>query len=135
MQQLQKALEDLIKALKQIEITPYRYHPVTIINTYYISDITFNDAINTQISKDAKKVVLFAFSIEPDPNAEYQVTIGEMLRDITFQSSSIVTINLPLNEDGYDVLQPESIIRLRIRSLQSGLTTKTSYIISWVEAR
>jgi len=111
-----------------------RYHARLIMKTELNDKTDWVDLVNTTFG-DCIGVVMFKFGLDPDPNCEYKLTIGKLIEDQVFQSSSIVSIDYPFifYVRGYDVFQPNSPIKLSVRNLSSGITTKTSYIFAWIE--
>ena len=111
-----------------------RFTPKIILKTVSNTSTDWTELVNTTIG-DCIGVVKFSFSLDPDPNAEYFLTIGKLVENQIFQLSSLMTIDLPFiwYIKGYDGLPPRSPIILKVRNLSANITTKTSYIFNWIE--
>jgi len=107
--------------------------PRTFLNTLTTSSTTYVDLLTTKISEDAKGLCYFVLSIDPDPNALYQIIIARMLNTNDLELTAIWSVTLPhLTSGVYQGLMAGDQIIIRHKSA-TGASVKTGISLEFSE--
>jgi len=107
--------------------------PRTFLNTLSTSSTSYVDLLATKISEDAKGLCYFVLSIDPDPNALYQIIIARMLNANDLELTAIWSVTLPhLTSGVYQGLNAGDQIIIRHKSA-TGASVKTGISLEFNE--
>jgi len=109
--------------------------PRTFLDTRTTSSTSYVDLLVLKISNDAKGVSYFVLSIDPDPNALYQILVAKILQQNDLELTAIWTTTLPhLTKGVYEGLNAGDDIVIRHKSatgaaVKSGISLEMNEVV------
>jgi len=100
--------------------------PRMFLDTRTTASTDYVELLTVEISNNAKGVSYFVLSIDPDPNALYQITIARMLSVNDLELTAIWTVSLPhLTAGVYEGFNAGDKIIVRHKSTNAAVTVKS----------
>jgi len=113
---------------------PAVVRPRLFLDTLSTVNVNYVDLVRTEISKDAKGVNFFTFSLDPDPNALYNIVIGDIYKKLDLALAAVFTLQYPMLlrglYRGFHALAP---ILIQHKTTNPAITVTTSFTLSLAE--
>lgn len=108
--------------------------PRVFLLTTSTNSTDYVDVLNTMVSPNVRGVSFFSLSIDPDPNALYQIIIGNLYNSVELKIPDIWTLELPhLTQGFYLGLRPGDAIIIRHRTKDPAITVETALTLAFTE--
>jgi len=108
--------------------------PRVFLLTTSTNSTDYVDVLNTTVSLNVRGVSYFSMSIDPDPNALYQIKIGKLYEAFDLKIPDIWTLELPhLTQGFYPGLNPGDAIIIRHRTKDPAITVETALTLAFTE--
>ena len=108
--------------------------PRIFLLTKTTNSTDYEEVLSTTVSHDALGVSYFTLSVDPDPNALYQIIIGTIYNTAELEIRDIWTVELPhLTQGFYPGLGPGEAIIIRHRSKDPAITVETALTLAFTE--
>jgi len=100
--------------------------PRIFLDTKTTDSTEYAELLLVEISSNAKGLSYFVLSIDPDPNALYQIQIARLLTQNDLELTAIWTVSLPhLTSGVYEGFNAGDKIVVRHRSTNAAITVKS----------
>jgi len=100
--------------------------PRMFLDTRTTASTEYVELLTVEISSNAKGVSYFVLSIDPDPNALYQIVIARMLNVNDLELTAIWTVSLPhLTAGVYEGFDAGDKIMIRHKTINAAITVKS----------
>lgn len=108
--------------------------PRMFLDTKTTTSTSYVDLLVTKISNDAKGVCYFVLSIDPDPNALYQIMVARLLNENDLELTAIWTTTLPhLTKGVYEGFQAGDDIVVRHKTIDAAKEVKSGVSLEFNE--
>jgi len=108
--------------------------PKVFLKTLSTNSTDYQDLVVVQISTDAQGVSFFVLSIDPDPDALYQILVANLLKEVDLEITAVWTLELAHLTCGvYKGFKAGDSIVVRHKSKSAAVTVKSGVSLAFNE--